>query len=116
MLSYLKNKKRWLLLLFALLPYIIWFILTITVMFPYTEVKDIITISIVLISLGISTALKSNKAKMVSYSILIVIIGYLIYEWIYLNPYWDKAYPIIIGILIVYYFLLNYISRRLKDG
>lgn len=111
----LKNKKRLIILFLALLQYIVWISVTLLVMFPYTKIMSIIAVTIVLVTLGISTALSSVKAKIISFTMLTIEVFYLIWEGIYHNPYWVNAYPAMIVFLIIYYLLLNYYSMKLKE-
>lgn len=110
MFSQLLEKKK-IIFLLSILPFLIWFLLSLTIMRSYVENWTIVVVLFFGTLLSVATAMRERIAKIISIIILGTFTLYFIYEGID-NPYFAFAYPIFLIVIWLYYLILNYISRR----
>lgn len=109
----LTGKKQRIILLLAIIPYFIWFVMSLTIMHLYIEIWEIVLVSFFALVLSICTSIRYKEAKMIVGIILSLLTAYLIYEGLH-NPYFAIIYPFFLFVIWIYYIVLNIISMRDK--
>lgn len=108
-------KKKKILLFLALLPYLIWLSMSLTIMKDYIQLWHIIIVSVVLLSLSISVTFSSFIAHIITIISMTIVVSYLVYEGSN-NVYFGVLYPIFICLFILYYGMIAYVSHKIDKN
>lgn len=111
----LSNKKSIFIFTLSIIPFLVWLLLSLTIMEDCINYWIVVFALLVGILLSISTAMDGFKANMISFTILVIMTIYFVYEGIN-NVYFGVFYPIFLIGIWGYYLLLNYFSKRGKKN